>query len=133
MKRRCNNPSLACSKYYLEKGITYCKEWEYFKNFLNDMGQCSKGMTLDRIDSNGNYNKYNCKWSTPKEQTRNRSNTIFVTFNGETHSLKEWESIVNIPYNILLSRLKDHKWSIDRTLTYPYKIRLYHRKKKETH
>ncbi len=72
MWQRCTNPHEIGYKYYGGRGITVCKRWEEFINFLEDMGIRPEGKTLDRIDSDRNYGPNNCKWSTPKEQANNR-------------------------------------------------------------
>lgn len=71
MKERCSNPTDIHYYLYGERGISYPSEWEDFQAFLRDMGERPEGMTLDRIDSNGNYSKSNCKWSTISEQNLN--------------------------------------------------------------
>jgi len=71
MKQRCDNPSTNGYENYGGRGITYCKRWESFENFLDDMGERPKGKTLDRIDVNDNYEPDNCRWATAKEQAAN--------------------------------------------------------------
>jgi len=71
MKDRCNNSNHIYFHRYGGRGIQICRRWRNsFENFLKDMGERPKGMTLDRIDVNGPYGKWNCKWSTYKEQGR---------------------------------------------------------------
>lgn len=79
MKSRCKHKGNPSYSRYGERGITFCKSWDNFENFLKDMGARLKGTTLGRIDNDGSYNKENCQWETPKQQylnkTERRSNT----------------------------------------------------------
>lgn len=67
MRRRCKS-----SEYYTERGIKVCKRWHTFENFLTDMGEPPKGLTLERKNNNGNYTPSNCIWATQKQQLENR-------------------------------------------------------------
>ena len=73
MIQRCTNPKNKHWKDYGERGIKVCDRWlESFSNFYKDMGNKPKGLTLERINNNGNYCKENCKWATIKENVNNR-------------------------------------------------------------
>jgi hypothetical protein len=73
MLKRCNNPKTRGYEYYGGRGITVCKRWLRFENFIADMGnRPGKGMSLDRINPDGHYKPSNCRWATATEQSRNR-------------------------------------------------------------
>lgn len=73
MKNRCRNKSQINYSYYGGRGITYCERWKHFANFAEDMYPTyQKGLSLDRIDSNGNYEPSNCRWASGEEQLANR-------------------------------------------------------------
>lgn len=79
MRKRCLDPSHDNYAHYGGVGVTVCERWSSFANFLVDMGERPEGMTLDRIDVDGNYNKENCRWATAKEQANNKRNNRVVT------------------------------------------------------
>lgn len=93
MKGRCTNNSYMSIKNYKSRGITYCKEWEDFINFKNDMYESylkhikeygEKDTSLDRIDNNKGYYKENCRWATRKIQQNNRRGCVHIEYKGET-------------------------------------------------
>jgi hypothetical protein len=63
VRRRCNNPNTLEYKHYGARGIKICGRWNNFANFLQDMGARPEGLSLDRIDVNGDYEPSNCRWS----------------------------------------------------------------------
>ena len=72
MRRRCYGEKTEKYKIYGARGIAIDEKWNDFENFLIDMGERPKGMTLDRIDVNGNYCKQNCRWADAKTQANNK-------------------------------------------------------------
>jgi hypothetical protein len=90
MKTRCNNDKIIPFEYYGGRGIKVCERWESFDNFIADMGPApSNKHSIDRIDTNGNYEPGNCKWSTVSEQAVNKRTNVFVEINGERLTLSQ--------------------------------------------
>lgn len=117
MLQRCENSNAKFYKYYGGRGILVCNEWHDFKNFYNDMGKRPTGTTLDRKNSNGNYDKENCKWATKEEQSNNRSSNHLITFNGKTKTIMQWANETNLAFETLRERLFKYNWPIEKALT----------------
>lgn len=105
MRKRCNNPNEPGWKNYGGRGITICERWESAANFIADMGERPKGMTLERIDNTLGYSPENCKWATMKEQSLNKRNNRNLTFDGRTQCHKHWARELGIARRTLDERL----------------------------
>lgn len=109
MKDRCYRE--LCSEYqrYGGRGITVCDEWlhdfQAFYDWAITHGY-TKGLTIDRIDNDGNYEPNNCRWATQKEQQNNRSTNHHLTYNGKTMTISEWADELSVPAYMIRNRVK---------------------------
>lgn len=105
MRARCLQPDSTSYRNYGGRGITICGRWAEFANFLADMGPRPPGTSLDRIDNNGHYEPGNCRWATRTQQTRNRSITIYVTFQGKRMPRAEFAESIGLTPDEVARRL----------------------------
>jgi hypothetical protein len=101
MIQRCTNPSDPKFRIYGARGIQVCEKWLLFAGFIEDMGDPPKGMSLDRIDVNGNYELLNCRWATAKQQANNTTVNVRVSIGGRSMTLKEAAEQEQVPYKKL--------------------------------
>lgn len=113
---RCSDPRAINYTDYGGRGITVCDRWLIADNFIEDMGIRPEGMTLDRIDVNGNYEPGNCRWATRSEQQRNRRNSRKIEHKGREKHLFEWADETGISRSTILRRMK-HGQSKDLALS----------------
>lgn len=106
MHSRCYREKDPSYEYYGGRGIKVCDEWHNIENFEKWVvtHPYKSGMTLDRIDPNGNYEPDNCRWATMFEQDNNRRNSVLIEYNGETHSISEWAIKLGINRSTLNNR-----------------------------
>jgi hypothetical protein len=116
--QRCENPKQPAYKWYGAKGVKVCERWGKFENFLADMGLKIPGITIDRIDSYGDYSPANCRWLSNVDQQRNRRRHVLMTYLGETLQAAEWARRLNIHQSTLLKRIKAG-WSVEKALSTP--------------
>jgi len=121
IRQRCND--INCNTYsrYGAKGIRVCKEWDdysVFREWALTNGY-SDDLTIDRIDSKGNYEPSNCRWVTYKVQNNNKSNVHKIKAFGEEHTLAEWSDLYNISRKTLYQRIFKQKWEVEKAISTP--------------
>lgn len=119
MIQRCFNEKHRHFASYGGRGITVCERWRNsFENFFADMGERPTGLTLDRINNDGNYEPGNCRWANRLSQANNRRNNHLVTHNGVTQTISQWARIKKMNKVTLKDRLK-LGWTVDAALNTP--------------
>jgi len=119
MLQRCENPNNKRYKDYGGRGIAVCDEWHSAERFIGWAlaSGWEKGLSIDRIDNNGNYEPDNCRWVTRKVQSRNKRSNHLVAFNGRTQCLTNWAEETKILRSTLYTRINILHWPIERALT----------------
>lgn len=124
IKSRCYIPSSQNYERYGGRGIIMCDEWEHHADaFIKWCYKTNPGddsLTIDRIDNDGPYAPWNCRWATSKVQSRNKRSTRNFTYNGKTQCLTDWANEYNMCSETLRGRL-NKGWSIEKALTTPVK------------
>lgn len=116
MIKRCTNPSGKQIRIYF--GISVCSQWFKFNNFLKDMGVRPEGLTLDRIDSTGNYEISNCRWADRHTQAVNRAYVVKYVYRGEVLCSSDWAKKLSIHKDTMRKYLKLHDFDIDKTIEF---------------
>lgn len=127
MKARCTNRNHAAFRLYGAKGVKVCDEWqkfEAFRDWANKHGY-SATLTIDRIDSNGDYEPQNCRWVTQKVQSNNTSRNHYVEAFGKKLTIAQWANESMIPSRTIWARLNVLKWSNEDAVSIPVKRRRY--------
>lgn len=114
-----NNCHYSC---YGGRGITICKEWlESPKSFFDWAlkNGYKKGLSIDRINNDGNYCPENCRWVTQKEQTRNTRRNNNLTLNGKTMCISDWAKKLGFKHPIAINKRLKRGWSVEMALSIP--------------
>lgn len=75
-------------------------------------------LTIDRINTDGNYEPKNCRWITMHEQCLNRKSNVYLEYRGEIKTISEWAETLNMNRHLIDDRLK-RGWTVDDTLSLP--------------
>lgn len=114
MKVRCLNKNSKAYFWYGARGIKVCDRWMKYENFLEDMGRCPDGMSLDRINNDGNYEKSNCRWATKIEQANNTRTNRYIFWKGRRQTMAQWCRELGISPQLTTQRIDRDGWSIER-------------------
>lgn len=121
MIQRCYDKNHTKYKWYGQRGITVCDAWKYdFKIFYKwaiNNGWVS-GLSIERNKINEGYSPENCSLIEFSRQARNKSNSRFLTFNGETMCLADWSDRTGLSHSTISKRLKS-KWTVEKALLTP--------------
>lgn len=115
MKKRCQNKSSKNYKNYGGRGILLCDEWNDFISFRNwaTTHGYEDGLSIDRIDVDGNYEPDNCRWATRIEQANNRRSNKRYEISGESHTLAEWARLYGLNYKLIHKYITSEKCSLE--------------------
>lgn len=121
IKERTTNKNTPAYRWYGERGISMCQEWQDFETFRvwAESNGYEADLTIDRIDNNGNYEPSNCRWVTQEQQANNTRKNRMLTNNGETHTVSEWARITGIKRSTISNRINRDGWEIEKALTTP--------------
>lgn len=125
MLDRCENPNSNMYRIYGGRGIKVCQEWHDFWQFVEwseSVGGKQNGLSLDRIDVNGDYCPDNCRWATDETQQNNKTTSRYLTYQGETHTLAEWCRVKNLSRYAVQYRFMQG-WSAEDILEVPLNCR----------
>ena len=120
MMERCSNKKSLSYKHYGGKGIQVCDEWKDSTAFIKwalENGY-KDNLTIDRIDSNKNYEPDNCRWVGWKVQANNTSRNHYLTINGETKTLAQWSEFYGVPYKYVHKRVS-LGWTYEEAVSRP--------------
>lgn len=116
---RCRNPRAPFFEHYGGRGITFSPEWDDFNVFLDEMGECPPGLSLERLDNNKGYEPGNCTWADARTQTNNRRCCTKWELDGVTRTATEWARLLGMRPATLLERVRAYGWTVTRALTTP--------------
>ena len=125
MIERCYNPHCERYEYYGGRGIAVCEIWRKdftaFREWALANGY-NEGLSLDRINNDGNYEPSNCRWVTHKEQCNNKRNNRILTYNGESKTISQWADTIGMRVDTLKSRIY-YGWSVKDAIERPLRRR----------
>lgn len=132
MKKRCINLNEPAYKNYGGRGISVCDEWVRSFESFRDWGLSHgyrDGLSIDRVNNDGDYCPENCRWADAKTQGNNRRSNRLLEFSDETHTISEWSDLTGIPQDVITYRIKAG-WPVEKALTESVRLRRWRKKPK---
>lgn len=113
MMARCYNKNHMHYRHYGGRGIKVCEEWKKFENFAQWASESgyAEGLSIERIDNDGNYCPENCTWIPVEDQPKHRRTNTIITVDGEQMTLSECSRRYGIPLSTVIYRSK-HGWDV---------------------
>lgn len=121
MRNRCCNKNVPGYHLWGGRGVSVCEEWQTFERFFEwavSHGY-EESLTIDRLDNNGNYSPENCRWVTMKEQSLNRRSNSYLTYNGVTKHLSEWDADIGAARSGRVRARLNAGWTVEQAVTTP--------------
>lgn len=121
MMERCYRKKSNNYSFYGGRGIKVCDEWHNIEEFEKwvEASNYRKGLTLERIDVNGNYEPSNCTWATKKQQANNRRNTKYIEYKGKKYSVTEFAEKLGLKRSTVNNRVW-RGWSVEKIINGGY-------------
>ena len=121
MRNRCGNKKVPGYHLWGGRGISVCNEWTNFETFRGwaESSGYADNLSLDRIDNDGDYTPDNCRWATPKEQSLNRRSNCYITCNGVTKHISEWDKGIGATKSGRVRSRLNAGWSVEQAVTTP--------------
>lgn len=121
---RCYTKTCNAYNLYGGRGIKVCDEWRGpngAENFYKwaMMNGYNDNLSIDRIDTNGDYCPSNCRWTDAKTQSNNRRTNLYIEIDGETKTLKQWTEQYHANYSAVYQRIARMGWDAKEALTKP--------------
>lgn len=124
---RCSRPTHKQYDRYGGRGISVHEPWRRFENFFADMGACPDGLSLDRINNDGNYEPGNCRWTTKFVQSNNTRWNVVYELHGESKTVSQWGKEYGLHPTTIKHRIRYLGWTVEAAITTPVAASQRHR------
>lgn len=118
MRSRCMNPNDPSYANYGERGIKVCQRWaEDYDAFFADMGEAPDGLSIERINVDGDYEPSNCRWADWTDQANNKRTNKIISYGGRQMTAAQWARELGIGPDTLHRRINVYQMPLEKALT----------------